>query len=171
MIPPLTVNPTFSRMMACPAYGVMSMSTEAITDGLLGVLFGFAYRTRTLKAGYILSPRFDMFFRGRKRSCTTRLAGMTRDTRSVESRGLTPFSAGSLAKASNMLYPSGTRLGRYSLSTTFASTCSAGLRFAAAENTTEGFWSLTRPGRLSSTDNLHSTRTCASSVSSPSPGL
>ena len=50
-----------------------------MTDGLLGVLFGFAYRTLAVKAGKILRVRRELFLRGRSKALLTRLISDIRD--------------------------------------------------------------------------------------------
>jgi hypothetical protein len=66
------------------ANGVISTSSEAITEGFVGVMFGLEYLTRALIAGYIFIEFRDMFFRGRIRSLAACVTGATRDTLRAE---------------------------------------------------------------------------------------
>lgn len=64
-LPPMILRSTFLRATSQLAKGVMSTSTDAITVGLLGVVFGLEYLTRALIAGTTLMNWREMFLRGR----------------------------------------------------------------------------------------------------------
>lgn len=77
----------------------MSTSTDAMTEELVGVVFGLEYLTRAFIAGYTFIDWREMFLRDRVRFPVGCAAGATRATRKAESRGLIPPIAGSSLKA------------------------------------------------------------------------
>lgn len=142
----------------------MSISNEAIIVGVVGDVVGLEYFTRALMAGYTLKAWREMFLRDRIISLATRPAGATRDTLRAESRGLIAPRDGSPLNDSSRFIPDGTWLGRYSSFKISVCTCSTGLRFAVAQNTTDGFCRRSR-GLTRKADNFHTTSIC------PSPGF
>ena len=67
-LPPVMSRWTLLSTISQLAKGVISTSSEAITDGFVGVVFGREYRTRALIAGYILIEFRERFFSGRIKS-------------------------------------------------------------------------------------------------------
>jgi hypothetical protein len=138
-LPPGRLSSTLDTTISQFAYGVMSISKEAMIVGFVGEVFGLEYLTRALMAGYTLMAWRDMFLRGRIISLATRPDGATRETLRAESRGLTPPSEGSPPNDSSRFMPEGTWLGRYSSFKISDCTWSTGFRLAVAENTMDGF--------------------------------
>ena len=94
-LPPVISRLTSRSVISQFANGVISTSSETMTDGFVGVVFGREYRTRALIAGYILIEFRDIFFKGNIKSLGACVRGATLETLRAESRGLTPPIAGS----------------------------------------------------------------------------
>ena len=139
ILPPVTQIWTWLSVISQVAKGVISTSSNAITEGVAGEELGREYLTRALIAGYTLIDCREIFLNGLIISLAASVAGATRDTLRAESRGLTPPRDKSSLKDSSKFMPDGTWLGRYSSRSRSVWICSAGLRLAVAENITEGF--------------------------------
>jgi len=108
MVPPMILSSTFVKTISQLANGVMSISSDAITEGFNGVELGLEYRTRALIAGNTFIERRARFLKGRNESRGVIAAGVTLETLRAERCGLTPPNAGSSLNASNRFIPVGT---------------------------------------------------------------
>lgn len=157
-VPSGTVSSTDSMKISLLTYGVISTSRDAMTEGRLGVLFGFAYLTRALKAGAIRNVLRDTFLKGLIKSLATLFVGTIRETLWAESQGLVDPSASSLEKESRRLSPAGILLCMYSSSLIPVATCSSDFRFAVAAKVIDGLCGRRRWGLLRKTDSFHTTK-------------
>lgn len=92
-------------------WDVKSISRRATMLRLRGIVLGREKRILVCKTGKTLMLSWGSVRRRVMKSCC-RVTGATLDTRSADSRGLTPFRAKSLLKDSSRLKPDGSPLGR-----------------------------------------------------------
>lgn len=144
------------------------MSSEAMTDGLLGVLFDFAYLTLAVKAGNIRTTRRELFLRCRRGFLLmTRLDGSIFVTLVEDRYGMVVPVDSWLEKDASKLRPAGSWLGMYSSSWIRVSISLLDFNVAVAQKVMDGLWGRDRCGRLSWTGSFHTTtiwpsRDCAS---------